>query len=89
MRPDVPNPPSRRRAMKSKDRAAWCRSKVGTPHDYQIVKREAGGHTGACGRPNGVDTPEHYWLCMHDEVCANCGRVRMLKGREQCPDYPR
>lgn len=85
MRPDQPNPTSRRKAMKSKDRKRWCGGKVGVEHDFEITYPPNLTYPAyrKCFEPRSALFGA--WSCGHRLVCRNCGRQEMLMDKTACP----
>lgn len=73
-----------------KDTKRWCRGKVGVEHTPNVVLAAAGwqrfgGWEKRCGwsswKPAG-------WMCRHQEVCSECGRIMREAFGKDCPNYP-
>ena len=89
-RTDPVHPP---RPPAHKDKARWCRGKVGVEHVWRVmVPVNADGwfigracekvvyYTGA-----GEMVREwSRWMCKHRVVCASCGKVRRRATQEEC-----
>lgn len=87
MRPEAPNPTSRRVAMKSKDRKKWCGGKVGREHDYVVAYPPNMTYPAyrRCGVPSFLGMTR--WMCSHRLICQTCGRQESLMDTGLCPVY--
>lgn len=79
-----PKPPGK------KDKARWCRGRVGVEHVWEITV------------PPSIDTfiaaqpcsersyglrrgkPWTFWLCKHRVVCSECGKIKRRATRAEC-----
>jgi hypothetical protein len=59
------------------------------PHKPELRIREYGFRKkDGCHWVIGWGRDEPAWWCLHEEVCARCGKVlRITVEREQCPDF--
>lgn len=79
-----PKPPGR------KDRARWCKGKVGREHDW-VVTIPMNTDSFFLSRPCGYVSYTRIdgsgwstWLCKHRVVCSTCGRVRRRATQSEC-----
>lgn len=70
-----------------KDRKRWCRGKPGAEHVVEVRLTEWGPAQlwgRKCWR---IPVRNGVWVCNHERVCVECGKILgTLRGRE-CPDW--
>jgi hypothetical protein len=83
-----------RRPRGRKDRARWCRGKVGVEHIPEVTK-PSGWRAKTCAPRPGwsklikFHDPRGDWWCWHRITCATCGKVLVDQDRfpaDRCPD---
>lgn len=76
-----------------KNTKEWCRGKVGRHHevevrlDPQIVSmNERAGRATTCHRWAYGSNEYRIWLCYHQIICVNCGKILNHSLGDDCPD---
>jgi hypothetical protein len=90
LRRDDPRHPGHRehRPRAKKDTRAWCKGKVGRPHQ-PVVQTYPHDSIPCREAPSWYARRYGNWWCRHQLVCEVCGKVLefVLTSRE-CPDRP-
>lgn len=69
-----------------KNTKEWCRGKVGRYHEVEVgwrkdVKSDAICHWFPFGNPD-----RGIWICYHQIICVNCGKILSHALGDDCPD---